>query len=181
MKEIILLIKIRRPFFFTWDLRRLPRAGGVSGNTLYNKRLVSPQKQKQKQKQKNKKTKGLIEKIMNKAHYWAHIYTYDGSKNGLRPETSIVGNLALTSMKHLRLRLGDCGINSSCGSSISDSDDGNTNIHNVKGSTSFGASRERSCCLFCVLCPCVTFAACGVLCLKRAECDSLIIKGGDGE
>ena len=62
MKEIILLIKIRRPFFFTWDLRRLPRAGGVSGNTLYNKRLVSPKKQKQKQKQKNKKTKGLIEK-----------------------------------------------------------------------------------------------------------------------
>ena len=132
-------------------------------------------------KNKNKKTKGLIEKIMNKAHYWAHIYTYDGSKNGLRPETSIVGNLALTSMKHLRLRLGDCGINSSCGSSISDSDDGNTNIHSVKGSTSFGASRERLCCLFCVLCPCVTFAACGVLCLKRAECDSLIIKGGDGE
>ena len=69
---------------------------------------------------------------MNKAHYWAHIYTYDGSKNGLRPETSIVGNLALTSMKHLRLRLGDCGINSSCGSSISDSDDGNTNIHKWK-------------------------------------------------
>ena len=138
-------------------------------------------KTKTKKNKKKKKTKGLIEKIMNKAHYWAHIYTYDGSKNGLRPETSIVGNLALTSMKHLRLRLGHCGINSSCGSSISDSDDGNSNIHNVKGSTSFGASRERLCCLLCVLCPCVTFAACGVLCFKRAECDSLIIKGGDGE
>ena len=102
------------------------------------KGLFLPKKKKKKKKNENKnrnkkkktkKTKGLIEKIMNKAHYWAHIYTYDGSKNGLRPETSIVGNLALTSMKHLRLRLGDCGINSSCGSSISDSDDGNTNIH----------------------------------------------------
>ena len=30
------------------------------------------------------------------------------------------------------------------------------------------------------LCPCVTFAACGVLCPK-GQCDSLIIKGGDGE
>ena len=30
------------------------------------------------------------------------------------------------------------------------------------------------------LCPCVTFAACGVLC-PRGQCDSLIIKGGDGE